>query len=231
MTAPLRVLLVDDHPLVRAGLRAVIERTGAIVVAEAGGGLGALALVEEHAPDLVIMDIGMEDLDGIEATAQIKSRWPAVRVLVVSAHSDSNHVIRAMRARADGYLIKDTATSEVGAAVAAVAAGEMYLSRGISRHVVYGMLEGSGAAPASLGSLSPRQREILVMIAEGRSTKQIAFTLELSVKTVETHRARIMERLESRDVAGLAVYAVRTGLIDVDKVPAVGKPAASARIS
>jgi DNA-binding NarL/FixJ family response regulator len=219
MTAALRVLVVDDHPIVRAGLRAVLERGGASVIAEAENGIDALALVEAHAPDLVIMDIGMKDLDGIEATERIKARWPEVRVLVVSGHADSNHVLRALRAGADGYLLKDSATSELGAAVASVVAGEAYLSRGISRHVVSGMLASSKEVPGGLGSLSPRQLEILRMVAEGQSTKQIAFELEISVKTVETHRAHIMERLEIRDVAGLVVFAVRSGLIDIDRRP------------
>jgi DNA-binding NarL/FixJ family response regulator len=219
VTAALRVLLVDDHPIVRAGLRAVLERGGASVVAEAGSGIDALTLVEAHLPDLVIMDIGMKDLDGIETTERIKARWPDVRVLVVSGHADSNHVLRALRARADGYLLKDSATSELGAAVASVAAGETYLSPGISRHVVSGMLASSREASGGLGSLSPRQLEILRMVAEGQSTKQIAFALEISVKTVETHRAHIMERLEIRDVPGLVVFAVRAGLIDIDRRP------------
>jgi len=219
MTAPLRVLLVDDHPIVRAGLRAVLERGGANVIAEAENGIDALALVEAHAPGLVIMDIGMKDLDGIEATQRIKARWPQVRVLVVSGHADSNHVLRALRALADGYLLKDSATSELEAAVASVVAGETYLSPGISRHVISGMLESSREMPGGLGSLSPRQLEILRMVAEGQSTKQIAFALDISVKTVETHRAHIMERLEIRDVAGLVVFAVRSGLIDIDKRP------------
>jgi DNA-binding NarL/FixJ family response regulator len=217
MTAAVRVLLVDDHPIVRAGLRAVLERGGANVIAEAENGIDALALVETHAPGLVIMDIGMKDLDGIETTERIKARWPEVRVLVVSGHADSNHVLRALRAGADGYLLKDSATSELGAAVASVVAGETYLSQGISRHVVSGMLASSRDTPGGLGSLSPRQLEILRMVAEGQSTKQIAFALEISVKTVETHRAHIMDRLEIRDVAGLVVFAVRSGLIDIDR--------------
>jgi DNA-binding NarL/FixJ family response regulator len=217
MTAAPRVLLVDDHPIVRAGLRAVIERSGATVIAEAESGVEALTLVEANTPDLVVMDIGMKDIDGIEATVRIKARWPGVRVLIVSGHADSNHVVRALRARADGYLLKDSATAEIKSAVAAVLAGETYLSQGISRHVVSGMLEAEASGASGPGNLSARQREILRMVAEGQSTKQIAFSLEISAKTVETHRARIMERLEIRDVAGLVVYAVRTGIIDVDK--------------
>lgn len=216
---PLRILLVDDHPVVRAGLRAVIERIeGTSVVAEAGTGHEALALVGEHGPDLVIMDIGMRDLDGIEATVRIKARWPAMRVLILSGHSDADHVLRALRAGADGYLLKDSATNELKPALAAVMAGETFLSPQVSKHVIAGMIGttgGSGSRGADV--LTLRQGEILKMIAEGKSTKEIAFALEVSTKTVETHRARIMERLEIHDVAGLVVHAIRTGLIDIDK--------------
>jgi DNA-binding NarL/FixJ family response regulator len=199
----LRVLLVDDHPVV----------PGASVVAEAGNGRDAIALVEQHGPDLVIMDIGMKDLDGIATTERIKARWPSVRVLILSGHSDADHVLRALRAGADGYLLKDTASSELKPAMEAVAAGETYLSRQVSKHVIAGMVNPSPKADL----LTARQSEILKMIAEGKSTKQIAFALEVSSKTIETHRARIMERLAIHDTAGLVVHAIRTGLIDIDE--------------
>jgi DNA-binding NarL/FixJ family response regulator len=215
----IRILLVDDHPVVRDGLRAVIERIpGASIVAEAGNGRDALALATEHQPDVVIMDIGMKDLDGIEATLRMKAQWPSIRVLILSGHSDSDHVLRALRAGANGYLLKDWAPGELQAAIEAVSAGDTYLSPQVSRHVVSGLIEktsADGSPKADL--LTPRQSEILKMIAEGKSTKEIAFVLEVSTKTIETHRARIMERLEIHDIAGLVVHAIRTGLIDIGK--------------
>lgn len=211
-----RVLLVDDHPIVREGLRAAIERVGgAKVVAEGGSGREAVALALAHAPDLVVMDIEMKDLDGISATIAIRAASPAVRILMLSGLSDSDSVLRALHAGANGYLLKDCALADIGVAVRAVSGGETYLSPQISAHVVAGMREATGASASEAPLLTARQLEILTLIAKGQSTKQIAFLLEVSAKTVETHRARIMERLGIHDVAGLVVYAIRTRLIDI----------------
>jgi DNA-binding NarL/FixJ family response regulator len=217
---PLRILLADDHALVRAGLRSLVEGVeGATIVAEAENGREALAQVAAQRPDLVIMDITMKELNGIEATAQIKAQSPATRVLILSMHSSEEFVKRAIRAGANGYLVKDAAPVELKMAIEAVMRDELYLSPRVSRHVASGLMAGADGAPrqSPIDALTVRQREILQMIAEGKSTKEIAFVLDVSVKTVETHRAALMERLGIRDVAGLVVFAIRNGLIDIGR--------------
>lgn len=215
----LRVLLCDDHTLVRAGIRAlVLEVPGALIVAEAENGRDAVALAREHRPDLVVMDISMRELNGIEATAQIRAEVPGTRVLMLSMHTTEDFVRRALKAGAAGYLVKDCAPLELRMAIEAVRRGETYLSPRVSGSLVSGLVEGRPRdSDSGLDALTPRQREILQLIAEGRSTKEIAFTLKVSVKTVETHRAALMERLGIHDVAGLVVFAVRHKLISVDR--------------
>lgn len=211
--APLRILLVDDHKLVRAGIRSLLrEIEGVEVVAEASDGAEALLLAERERPDVVLMDIAMKGMNGLDAAARLRERLPAAKVVILSMHTSEEYVLLALRAGAAAYLIKDSATSELELALQSVMRGETYLSPAISRQVVerYVQRVGEGAA-ADL--LTPRQREVLKRIAEGGSTKEIAFELNLSVKTVETHRAQIMERLGIRDVAGLVRYAMRTGLV------------------
>jgi DNA-binding NarL/FixJ family response regulator len=215
----IRVLLADDHALVLAGIRALVEEIeGTRIVAEANNGRDAVALVRQHKPDLVIMDISMRELNGIEATAQIKAEMPSSRVLILSMHTTEDFVRRAIRAGASGYLVKDSAPLDLRMAIAAVMRDEIYLSPRVSKHVVAGFLNGQPQqAESSMDALTARQREILQLIAEGKSTKEIAFQLNVSVKTVETHRAALMERLDIHDVAGLVLYAVRHGLISVDR--------------
>ena len=214
----IRILLADDHVLVLAGIRGLIEEIeGAQIIAEATNGREAVTLARQHRPDLVVMDISMKELNGIEATAQIKAELPDTRVLILSMHTTEDFVRRAIRAGASGYLVKDSAPLDLQMAIAAVMRNEIYLSPRISKHVVAGFLGGNGSPEASsLDALTSRQREILQMVAEGKSTKEIAFELDVSVKTVETHRAALMERLDIRDVAGLVMYAVRHGLVSVD---------------
>jgi DNA-binding NarL/FixJ family response regulator len=216
---PMRILLADDHALVRAGIRALIEAIdGATIVAEASNGREAIALSREHVPDVVVMDISMRELNGIEATAQIKAETPRVRVLILSMHTTEDFVRRALKAGASGYLVKDSAPLELRMALEAVLRDEVYLSPRVSRGVVTGFVHGRAAGgDPSLEGLTPRQREILQMIAEGKSTKEIAFVLEVSAKTVETHRAALMERLDIHDVAGLVLYAVRHELVSVER--------------
>lgn len=218
---PLRVLLVDDHTLVRAGIRSLIEgRVGVQIVAETDNGRDAAALVKRHAPDIVIMDISMRELNGIDATAQILAQAPRTRVLILSMHSAEEFVRRALRAGASGYLVKDSAPQELTLAIEALARGEIYLSSRVSRHLVTAFAADPGErAESSLDTLTPRQREVLQLIAEGKSTKEIASVLDLSVKTVETHRAALMARLGIFDVAGLVVYAARNHLISLDGDP------------
>ncbi len=214
---PVRILLADDHNLVRAGIRALLGSIeGVTIVAEAENGREAVALALAHRPDLAILDISMKELNGIEAAAQVKAQLPATRVLMLSMHTTEDFVRRALKAGADGYIVKDSAPLELGLAIEAVMRGESYLSPRVSRHLVAGFVQAGADRPASIDTLTPRQREILQMIAEGRSTKEIAFTLEVSVKTVETHRAALMERLNIHDVAGLVIYAVRNRLVHVE---------------
>lgn len=216
-----RVLLADDHALILAALRLLVERIeGLKVVAEAFNGRDAIALAREHRPDLVIMDISMRELNGIEATSLIKAEMPGSHVLILSSHTTEEFVHRAIKAGASGYIVKDSLPHELSDAIRAVMRGDCYLSSSVSKHLVAGFVRGSATQESSLALLTARQREILQMVAEGKSTKKIAHVLGLSVKTVETHRAALMERLDIRDVAGLVLFAVRHGLVSVDRPPA-----------
>ena len=221
----IRVVLVDDHTLVRAGMRALLDKMPGIdVVAEAIDGREAIQLLGTTQPDIVVMDIAMRGLNGLEATAQIKKDAPQVRVIILSMHANEEYVIQAIHAGAMGYLLKDAATAELELAVRAVARGETYLSPVVSKHVISNYLqrvsgddsEGLRRETSFGDSLTSRQREILQLIAEGHTTREIAETLHLSVKTIETHRTQLMDRLDIHDIAGLVRYAIRTGLITAD---------------
>jgi DNA-binding NarL/FixJ family response regulator len=215
--AGLRVLLADDHALVRAGMRSLLrDIAGVEVVGEAADGAEALALAVREKPDAVLLDIAMKGMGGLEAAARFREQHPGVKVIILSMHASEEYVLQALRAGAAAYLIKDSATAELELALKSVMRGETYLSPAISRQVVEGYVQRMGAG-ASVDPLTPRQREVLKGIAEGRSTKRIAADLGLSVKTVETHRAQIMERLGIRDVAGLVRYAMRTGLVPPER--------------
>jgi DNA-binding NarL/FixJ family response regulator len=213
-----RILLADDHTLVRAGIRSLIESLeGVTIVAEADNGRDAVALARQHAPDLAVMDISMRELNGIEATAQILAESPRTRVLMLSMHTTEDFVRRALKAGASGYLVKDSAPLELRMAIESVLRGEIYLSPRVSRNLVTGLVAGrTEVTESSIDALTPRQREILQLIAEGKSTKEIAFILQVSVKTVETHRAAVMDRLGIYDVAGLVLYAVRHNLVSTE---------------
>jgi DNA-binding NarL/FixJ family response regulator len=209
----LRVLLADDHALVRAGMRSLLrDIEGVEVVGEAADGGQALALAERERPDVVLLDIAMKGMNGLEAAARLRELHPGIKVIILSMHAGEEYVLQALRAGAAAYLIKDSATAELELALRSVMRGETYLSPAISRQVVEGYVQRVGAG-AGEDPLTPRQREVLKRIAEGRSTKEIAFDLGLSVKTVETHRAQVMERLGIRDIAGLVRYAMRSGLV------------------
>lgn len=209
----LRVLLADDHALVRAGMRSLLrDIEGVEVVGEAADGVQALALAERERPDVVLLDIAMKGMNGLEAAARLRELHPGIKVIILSMHAGEEYVLQALRAGAAAYLIKDSATAELELALRSVMRGETYLSPAISRQVVEGYVQRVGAG-AGEDPLTPRQREVLKRIAEGRSTKEIAFDLGLSVKTVETHRAQLMERLGIRDIAGLVRYAMRSGLV------------------
>jgi len=212
---PTRVLLADDHALVRAGIRSLLSTVpGVEVVAEAGTGQEAVALAEKLRPHVVLMDIAMHNLNGLDATARIVKRHPETRVIIVSMHASEEYALEALRAGASGYVLKDADLMELEQAIGAVTRGDTYLSPAISRHVIADYRRRVTEQSEPLDRLTPRQREVLQRIAEGLSTKEIAFKLSLSVKTVETHRAQLMERLNIHDVAGLVRFAVRVGLVD-----------------
>jgi len=212
----IRVVLADDHALVRAGMRSLLGSMADVqVVGEASSGEEALVLAERERPDVVLMDIAMKGMTGLEAAARMRQRQSGARVVILSMHSGEEYVLQALRAGAVGYLLKDAATSELELALRSVMRGESWFSPAVSRQVVEGYVQRVGGE-ASADVLTARQREVLRLVAGGKSTKEIAYDLNLSVKTVETHRAQIMERLGIRDVAGLVRYALRTGLVPPD---------------
>jgi DNA-binding NarL/FixJ family response regulator len=213
----IKVLLADDHTLVREGLRSLLDNFGFCeVVAEASDGAEALERIRQYLPDVVLMDVAMKEMSGLDAAARAKQEFPHLQIIMLSMYADEEYVARALRAGASGYMLKDAAKSELESAINAVLKGDVYLSPAISKLIAASYVRGAEATDSS-GALPPRQREILVLIAEGLSTKEIAYQLGVSPKTVETHRARLMERLEIHDVAGLVKYAIRSGLVKPEK--------------
>ena len=214
----IRVLLADDHTLVRVGFRTLLESLPDVnVVAEAGDGREALRLIDEHRPDVTLMDIAMPGLNGLEATARATEAFPHCRVIVLSMHLNEEYVLQALRAGASGYLLKDSGLAELEIAVRAVARGETYLSPPVSKQVIADYVQRVGGEAGSFERLTPRQREVLQLIAEGHTTQGIAHQLGISVKTIETHRAQLMERLDIHDIAGLVRYAIRVGLASAER--------------
>lgn len=218
-----RVLLADDHILVRAGVRKLVESfEGFSVIGEASDGREAVQLARELEPDIVLLDIGMSGLNGLDATALIVKAAPSTQVVILSMHAAENYVLEALRAGAVGYVVKQAAVEELERALRAVQNGERWLSPAVSRHLLDDYLrlarkEANAQTIASPELLTPRQREILQLIAEGRTTREIAERLCVSARTVETHRAQIMERLNLHDVASLTRFAIRSGLIDSER--------------
>jgi DNA-binding NarL/FixJ family response regulator len=211
----LRILLADDHTVVRQGLRKVLEeRSDWQVVAEAGDGREAVRLAEQHKPDVAVIDVAMPLLNGIETTRQISRRVPGVRILILSMHSDEAYVIQILKAGAIGYLLKDSADVDLLQAVSAVSQGKSFFSPPIARLVLDDYVRpGSGHAVDRYESLSEREREVFQLVAEGRANKEIAALLFISPATVETHRARIMEKLDLHSAAEIVLYAVRRGVV------------------
>ena len=210
------VLIADDHALMRDGLRAILEREGGIeVVATASNGRETVLEARRLNPDIVLMDIVMPELSGIEAAAQIRDHCESTRVIILSMHSTVEHIFRALQAGAMGYLLKGSAGSEVVEAVRAVHAGRRYLTRKVSDVVVDGYVR-EHRASSPLESLSPREREVMLLVVEGRSSREIADALHLSPKTVETHRSRLMEKLGVENVIGLVKFAVQHGLTGLE---------------
>jgi two-component system response regulator NreC len=211
-----RILLADDHKLMRSGLKALIEQQPDLtVVGEADDCRQAVVLAASLKPDLLVMDIGMPNLNGIEAARQITQANPGTAIVILSMHSDESYVLRALKAGAKGYLLKDSAESDLIRAVHAVAGGKSFFSPAVSKVLLddyVRKLQRSGAEDA-YDLLTPREREILQLIAEGKSNKDVANLLNLSVYTVETHRSNIMEKLNLRGIPELILYAVRKGII------------------
>ncbi len=212
----IRVLLADDHNLIRAGLRLVVAQQPDFQVAgEAENGRQAVALAEQLKPDVVVMDIKMPDLNGIEACHQIRETLPDTQVVMLSMHSDEAYVLRALKAGARAYLLKDSAEADLARAIRAAVDGKSFFSPAVGKVLLEDYmrkLQRTGAED-SYELLSPREREILQVVAEGKSSKEIANLLNLSVYTVETHRAKIMQKLNLRSMPELILYAVRKGII------------------
>ena len=216
MSQPIKILLVDDHELVRGGFRAILQTIDGIkVVGEAENGLQALEIVETINPDIVVTDIGMNPINGLELVSALKNTHENLRTIILSMHDDEQYIRRALELGVSGYILKDSDCSEFESAIRAVMNGEVYLTPSIAARLESEHLQESPTA--ALEMLSERQREVLSLIASGRNTKQIARQLSLSPKTVETHRSQLMQKLDIYDVAGLVKFAIRTGLSSFDR--------------
>ena len=216
--AAVRVLLVDDHALVRAGMRSLLKDISDVeVVAETGNGREAVELAKQHQPHIVLMDIAINGMNGLDAAAHVLKDQPRCKIIIVSMHSNDEYIARALHVGVSGYLIKDAAASELEAALRAVARSEKYLSPEISTRLMDRYEERGLAPEASPEQLTPRQRETLQLIAEGHATKEVATILGVSATTIDTHRTQLMKRLNIHDVTGLVRYAIRTGLVSSEK--------------
>ncbi|MHC4562289.1 MAG: response regulator [Planctomycetota bacterium] len=214
----IRVLLADDHVIVREGFRALIENEPDMeVIAQADDGLKAVEAARDHVPDVVVMDVAMPNLNGIEATRQIVAQFPSVRVVALSVHSDRRYVSQMLRAGSMAYLLKNCAPGELVAAIRSVVSGQTYLASDLVDMVVESYLRGDKPAePAPVAVLTPREREILQLVAESKTAKEIAAMLHISVRTVDAHRQNIMKKLSVNSIAGLTKYAVREGLTSLN---------------
>jgi DNA-binding NarL/FixJ family response regulator len=215
----IRILIADDHKIIREGLKALVTKeAGMELIAEAENGRKTVLLAQKHRPNIVIMDVTMPDMNGIEATRQIMEETPGVRVIALSMHSDRRYILGMLEAGACGYLLKDSAFEELAKAIRHVAAGNTYLSPRITEVVVEGYLNKTPGLSHSLDSkLSPREREVLQLLAEGMAAKEAAAHLKVSVKTIETHRRNMMDKLKMRSIAELTKYAIREGLVDFEE--------------
>jgi DNA-binding NarL/FixJ family response regulator len=218
----IRVLLIDDHELVRSGIKALLEKSEDIrVVGEAGEGHEGLACIRDANPDIVLLDISLPGLNGLEVAAKAMKEFPRLRIIFLSMHANEEYVLQALKVGASGYVLKHASTKELELAVRAAKKGETFLSPAISNAVVsdyVGRTKGGKEKKPGINPyevLTSRQREILQLIAEGLSTKEIAQKLGLSINTVEVHRANLMERLNIHDIAGLVRYAIQTGIIEI----------------
>lgn len=213
--SPIRVLLAEDHALVRAGIRMLLEKLeGVEVVGEVRDGTAAIEAAEKTTPDIVLMDIAMPGLNGLDATARVKKVCPGTRVIMLSMYTSEAYLQQALKVGAMGYLLKDAERSELELALRTVMRGDTYLTPVVAKYAVNAFRHQTEGEAGPLQRLTPRQREILQLIAEGRTTKEIAQQLALGVRTVETHRAELMSRLEIHDVPGLVRLAIRAGLVN-----------------
>ncbi len=214
----IRVFLADDHVVVRDGLRALLEKDkNTSVIGDAANGREAVRMVQELCPDVVVMDISMPELNGIEATQQIMENYSSTKVIILSMHSSKRHVMRALKAGARGYLLKESAGQEVVKAVNAVYSGKRYMSQRITDLIIdSSYLKKGGQEQAPLDLLSSREKEVLQLVVEGKSSAEIAGIIYLSPKTVETYRSRLMQKLGIRDLPGLVKFAIKQGVTSID---------------
>src|SRR5512134_3826943 len=206
----LRLVLAEDHTIVLEGLRALLEKEGFEIVGEAQDGRSAVELARRFKPDIAILDIAMPALNGIDAAAEILRTSPDTRTILLTVHEEKQYVVEALRAGVSGYLLKTKAAGDLVQAIKEVSRGALYISPGLSRDVVRSFLENKDV---KTNPLSPREREVLQLIAEGKSTKEVGAILGISVKTAESHRTRIMEKLDIHETATLVRYAIRQGVI------------------
>lgn len=217
------MLLADDHALVRAGIRALLEKIGQVeVVAEAGDGLRALELIDQLRPDVVLLDLTMPGVSGFEVLKEASEKFPDIHIIVLTVHEGEEYAFHALRSGAAGYLPKGAATAELPLAIDRVMTGKKYLSSSIEQRAAFEISD-KNPGQSALAELTPRQGEVLTLIAEGQSTKNVARTLNISVKTVETHRAQLMDRLDIHDIAGLVRYAIKKGLVSIEESSPVRK--------
>jgi DNA-binding NarL/FixJ family response regulator len=213
----MKVVLADDHKMMRDGLRAVLEKAGIQVVCEAGNGNEAISEAKRSRPDVVVLDIAMPELNGIDATRRITAEMPGIKIIGLSMNADRRYVIAMLEAGAAGYLLKNAAAQELLTALDALSRGETYLSPAIAASVVEQAVRRESARPGPERPLSAREREVLRLIAEGKSSKEIATILGIAVATVDTYRRQIMEKLGLRTIAELTKYAIREGLTSADR--------------
>jgi len=215
---PIKILIADDHSLVRDGIRAILQSVPDFeVVDEASDGLEAIEKIRDKSPHLVLMDIGMARLNGLDAAQRVHKEFPATRVVILSMHANEEYVLQALRAGVSGYLLKDSKKQELIFAIRTISEGHTYLSPQVSRHVIENYVSRVDRQASPLEQITPRQREILKLIAEGRTNKEIAQVLNISVKTVDTHRTQLMERLDIHDIAGLVRFAIKMGLVNLSR--------------
>lgn len=212
MTMSCRVLLADDHQIVREGLRGLLEKAGHEVVAEAANGREALRLARMESPDIAVLDMSMPFLNGLDAANEIRRVSPKIKTILLTMYSDKSYVLKALQGGAKGYVLKSQASVDLIRAIEEIMRGDVYISPGVAASVVDAYL---GKVEIDVDPLTPRERQILQLVAEGNSTKEIASLLSVSFKTAESHRNRIMKKLDIHNVTGLVHYAIRSGLVQI----------------